>query len=88
MLSHKAAERLDSWLGQAEHCGIKKLENFASTLRQDYDAVRAALSSEWSNGQVEGQVNRLKMIKHQMYGRANFDLLLEVFKYIELFHIY
>lgn len=75
MLSHKAAERLDSWLGQAEHCGIKKLENFASTLRQDYDAVRAALSSEWSNGQVEGQVNRLKMIKHQMYGRANFDLL-------------
>ena len=75
MLSQKAVARLDDWLGQAEHCGVKKLENFALGLRQDYDAVKAALLYEWSNGQVEGQVNRLKMIKHQMYGRANFDLL-------------
>jgi len=75
MLSRKAVKRLDHWLDQSEHCGIKKLENFASTLRQDYDAVKAALSCEWSNGQVEGQVHRLKTIKHQMYGRANFDLL-------------
>jgi transposase len=37
--------------------------------------VRAAMSSQWSNGQTEGQVNRLKTIKRQMYGRANFDLL-------------
>lgn len=75
MLSQRAVERLDPWLDQTEHCGIRKLENFAVGLRQDYDAVEAALSYEWSNGQVEGQVNRLKMIKHQMYGRANFDLL-------------
>jgi len=62
MVTRRAASGLDQWLVQTEHCGIKKLENFASTLRQDYDAVRAALSCEWSNAQVEGQVNRLKMI--------------------------
>lgn len=42
---------------------------------EDLQAVGAALSSEWSQGQVEGQVNRLKLIKRQMYGRARFDLL-------------
>ncbi|QDV48466.1 hypothetical protein Enr17x_04780 [Gimesia fumaroli] len=46
-----------------------------SNLKQDGQAVKAAMESEWSNGQVEGQVNRLKMIKRQMYGRASFDLL-------------
>jgi transposase len=75
LLSQRAPERLDDWLAQAEGCGVKKLQNFAFGLRQDYQALRAALSSDWSNGQVEGQVNRLKSIKHQMYGRANFDLL-------------
>lgn len=50
-------------------------ESFAAGLRLDGEAVVAALSSEWSNGQTEGQINRLKMIKRQMYGRANFDLL-------------
>jgi transposase len=44
-------------------------------LRRDLSAVRAALTSEWSNGQTEGQVNRLKLIKRQMYGRAKLDLL-------------
>nr|MBA2734414.1 transposase [Acidobacteriota bacterium] len=47
----------------------------AQGLLADEAAVRNALSSVWSNGQVEGQVNRLKMIKRQMYGRAKFDLL-------------
>jgi transposase len=49
--------------------------NFVKVLQKDEAAVRAAMSSEWSNGQTEGQVNRLKMLKRQMYGRANFDLL-------------
>lgn len=48
---------------------------FAKGHGKDVDAVRAALSSEWSNGQTKGQVNRLKLIKRQIYGRANFDLL-------------
>ncbi|EDL59238.1 transposase [Gimesia maris] len=48
---------------------------FGKNLKQDGQAVKAAMESEWSNGQVEGQVNRLKMFKRQMYGRASFDLL-------------
>ena len=52
-----------------------ELRSFALSLEADEKAVRAALATEWSNGQVEGQVNRLKTIKRQMYGRANFDLL-------------
>jgi len=75
MISQQAPELLDEWLDKMDNCGIKKLKNFAWGLRQDYDAVKAALIYDWSNGQVEGQVNRLKTIKHQMYGRANFDLL-------------
>ena len=75
MLSRKTPELLDEWLLKMEACGVKRLQNFAAGLRQDYDAVKAALSCDWSNGQVEGQVNRLKMMKHQMYGRARFDLL-------------
>jgi transposase len=54
---------------------FKELQSRANGLLSDEQAVRHALSLEWSNGQVEGQVNRLKTIKRQMYGRANFDLL-------------
>lgn len=55
--------------------GLKELKNFAANLKTDERAVRAAVTSSWSNGQTEGQVNRLKTIKRQMYGRAKFDLL-------------
>lgn len=65
----------DEWLVQAEHSAVPEIKGFATGIRQDYDAVKAALESEWSNGQVEGQINKLKLIKRQMYGRANFDLL-------------
>jgi transposase len=75
LLEQRSSQELDDWLSKMENCEIKKLQNFAASLRQDYDAVKAALEYDWSNGQVEGQVNRLKIIKHQMYGRANFDLL-------------
>jgi len=75
MLRKQAPEALDEWLENMENCGVKKLQNFAFGLRQDYAAVQAAILYDWSNGQVEGQVNRLKTIKRQMYGRANFDLL-------------
>jgi transposase len=51
------------------------LGTFAAGLRRDENAVRAALSEPWSNGQVEGQVNGLKVVKRAMYGRAGFDLL-------------
>ena len=75
MLVQQTSDGFDAWLVSMENCGIKKLQNFAISLQQDYDAVKASLVYDWSNGQVEGQVNRLKTIKRQMYGRANFDLL-------------
>ena len=61
-----------NWLQSAQNTG---LANFASHLMRDQDAILAALQTPWSNGPVEGQVHRLKVIKRQMYGRANFDLL-------------
>ena len=54
---------------------IPQRRGFATGLLRDWAAVQAALSSPWSNGQAEGQVNRLKMLKRQMFGRAKFDLL-------------
>ena len=75
MVRERQADALDGWLADAEASGIKELRNLAQSLRRDYAAVQMALSSEWSNGQTEGQVNRLKLIKRTMYGRASFDLL-------------
>lgn len=66
---------LRTWLKEAQSCCIPVIETFATGLQQDQAAVRAALTLPWSNGQAEGQVNKLKAIKRQMYGRANFDLL-------------
>jgi transposase len=69
------SEALESWLQDAEHSTIKELCSFARGLRRDAAAVRAALTTRWSNGQTEGQINRLKMIKRTMYGRASIPLL-------------
>jgi transposase len=63
---------LEDWLTRTEQ---SELGSFAESLRKDLPAVRAALMLPWSNGQTEGQVHRLKLIKRQMYGRAKFDLL-------------
>lgn len=60
------------WLEAARHTALSR---FVSGLTRDQDAVEAALHLPWSNGPVEGQVHRLKLIKRQMYGRASFDLL-------------
>lgn len=66
---------LDAWLAASAATSVIPLHNFALGIQQDYAAVRAALETSWSNGQTEGQVNRLKFIKRQMYGRAKLDLL-------------
>ena len=66
---------LDRWLPRVQACGVPELRRFAAKLKEDLSAVRAAFSSPWSNGQVEGQINRLKYLKRQMYGRAKLDLL-------------
>ncbi|MCL4489706.1 MAG: transposase [Chloroflexi bacterium] len=75
MIRERRGDQLDSWLEKAEASTLPDLRNFATGLRRDYDAVRAGLSLPWSNGQTEGQVNRLKAIRRQMYGRGNFDLV-------------
>lgn len=66
---------IDTWLLQAEQCGLPEFKSFAKGIRQEEKAVKATFSSLWPNGQVEGQVNRLKFQKRMGYGRANFDLL-------------
>jgi transposase len=65
----------DPWLVRATTSSIAVLRNFALGIQRDYAAVKAAITTDWSNGPVEGQVNRLKFIKRQMFGRAHFDLL-------------
>lgn len=75
LLRHRLSTDLDNWLDRAAASALPALRSFAAGIRRDYDAVKAAASMEWSNGPVEGQVNRLKFIKRQMFGRANFDLL-------------
>ena len=72
MLRQRDHEALSGWL---ERVKGTELGQFAAGLRRDEAAVRAALRLPWSNGQVEGQVHRLKLVKRQMYGRAKFDLL-------------
>ena len=68
-------EALGAWLRDARACGVPAVKTFAAGLEQDGAAVRAALTTPWSNGQAEGQITRLKLLKRQMYGRAGFDLL-------------
>jgi len=76
MVHDRRSDLLDAWITKAQDAAVPhELRNFASGLKRDYEAVKAALSVQWSNGQVEGQINRLKFIKRQMYGRAHFDLL-------------
>jgi len=75
MLRERQGERLDAWLKQVEAQEIGELKRFAQGLQKDYAAVKAGLTLEWSNGQVEGQVHRLKLLKRQMYGRGGFPIL-------------
>ena len=75
MVKQQEADKLEQWLKDAVASGVRSFISFANGIRQDFSAVYNALSSIWSNGQTEGQVNRLKFIKRLMYGRANFDLL-------------
>jgi transposase len=75
MLREREGEHLDEWLDRVEKQGVPELQSFAAGLKKDDDAVKAGLTLEWSNGQTEGQVHRLKLLKRQMYGRGSFKLL-------------
>jgi transposase len=73
MMKDKKPDELALWCQEAS--GSAGLSNFEKGLRQDYAVVEQAFGSVWSNGQTEGQVNRLKTLKRQLYGKASFDLL-------------
>jgi transposase len=75
MVRERTGEYLDAWLGAVEASHLEAFESFVTGVQQDKDAVLAGLTFEWSNGPLEGNVNRLKLIKRSMYGRAEFDLL-------------
>ncbi len=66
---------LDPWLERATVSTLEAVQRFANGLRDDYEAVKAGVTLPWSNGPVEGHINRLKMLKRQMFGRARLDLL-------------
>ena len=72
MMRSNDAARLEPWIAAAKG---GKLASFATGVEADKEAIAAAITEPWSSGQVEGKVNRLKLIKRQMYGRANLDLL-------------
>jgi hypothetical protein len=75
LLRGGTVEKLDVWLKDARRSGIYGMQRFARALRHDIEAVRNAVLEPWSNGQTEGQINRLKTLKRAMYGRAGVDLL-------------
>jgi transposase len=65
----------DRWLDDAKDCDIPAVVNFARTPMIGIQAVRNAVIERWSNGQTEGQINRIKTLNRQMFGRANTELL-------------
>jgi transposase len=75
MVRERRGEDLQQWMAMAFHCGIAEWRPFVRKLRQDQGAVQAGLTLKWNNGPVEGHINRLKLIKRSMYGRAGFALL-------------
>jgi transposase len=75
MLTGHHGHRLNAWIAAVDADDLPELHSYANGLKRDYDAVRNGLTLAHSSGAVEGQVNRIKMIKRQMFGRAKLDLL-------------
>jgi transposase len=75
ILCHGTVSSLKRWIEEAEQTGIAAIGKFVRQLKRDREAVGHAVEYRWSNGPVEGHINRLKTVKRQMYGRAGFELL-------------
>jgi transposase len=75
MMRWRSAKKLGAWIKAAATSEFGFTAQFASTLRRDLEAVKLSITAPWSNGPIEGHINRLKAIKRQMYGRAGFELL-------------
>jgi transposase len=74
LVRQRQPEHLDPWLERASTSALEALRRFTSGLRDDYAAVKAGVTLPWSSGPVEGHINRLKILKRQMFGRARLDL--------------
>ena len=79
LVRQRQSERLDPWLKRATTSAMDAVRRFATGLYEDYEAVKAGVTLPWSTGPVEGHINRLKMLKRQMFGRALLDLLSRCF---------
>ena len=75
LVRQRQPEQLEPWLKRAATSPLETWRRFATGLYEDYEAVKAGVTLPWSNGPVEGHINRLKMLKRQMFGRAHLDLL-------------
>jgi transposase len=75
LVRERRGDALEAWMTEAAASGIEALARFAQGLQEDRAAVTAGLTLPWSNGPVEGHVNRLKLLKRQGYGRADVGLL-------------
>ncbi|MBE9601514.1 transposase [Pedobacter sp. MC2016-24] len=75
LMENKLGKQLRGWIENVLRSGISEIATFANGLLRDYQSIENAISLPWSNGPVEGNVNKLKTIKRQMYGRASFELL-------------
>jgi transposase len=75
LVRQRQPTRLDPWLARAAASALAPFRRLAKGLQQDYAAVQAAVTLPWSQGPIEGHINRLKMLKRQMFGRARLDLL-------------
>jgi transposase len=75
LVRQRQPERLDPWLKRATTSAVDAVQRFAAGLYEDYEAVKAGVTLPWSTSPVEGHINRLKMLKRQMFGRARLDLL-------------
>jgi len=75
LVRQRQPERLEPWLQRATTSALEAMQRFATGLRDDYEAVKASVTLPWSTSPVEGHINRLKMLKRQMFGRARLDLL-------------
>jgi len=75
LVRQRQPTQLDPWLQRATTSAVDAVRRFATGLYEDYEAVKAGVTLPWSSGPVEGHINRLKMLKRQMFGRARLDLL-------------
>ncbi len=75
MLTNKNIEAFDKWIERAKNLNIPEINSFINGVERDMEAVRNAIKYEYSNGLVEGCINKLKVIKRIMYGRCSFETL-------------